>query len=80
MIMDAAQLKGLVREKVIHDVDHRYLNNQVPWLTGLIPTVEQLCESFWQRLEVPIREICPGVTLMRIRLWETPRIYACKEV
>ncbi len=80
MVMDAAQLKGLVEERVISDVDHKYLNTQVPWLAGLIPTVEQLCESFWQRLELPIREICPGATLMRIRLWETPRIYACKEV
>lgn len=78
MVIDAALLKSIVESNVIADVDHKFLNTQVPWLTGQLPTVELLCDAFWKRIEIPIQTACPNASLSSIRLWETPRIVACK--
>src|SRR6185312_8617358 len=41
MIMNLRELKELVRERVIGEVDHKNLNVDVPWMRGVIPTTEQ---------------------------------------
>lgn len=69
-VMDLKRLKELAAERVIRDVDHRNLNLEVPWLTGVNPTTENLVVAIWNRLRTELPE---GVELVRIVLHETPR-------
>jgi 6-pyruvoyltetrahydropterin/6-carboxytetrahydropterin synthase len=61
-----------VEETVLADLDHRNLNLDVPWLSGVNPTTENLVVAIWQRLA---GELPPPVRLVRLVLWETPRNY-----
>ena len=70
-MFDLGQLRDLVEEAVIDDLDHRNLNLDVPWLEGVIPTTENLVVAIWERLEQRI----PSGRLVRLVLWETPRNY-----
>lgn len=71
-VMDLNELKELVHQRVVDDVDHRNLNQEVPWLQGLNPTTENLVVAIWDRLEGGLPE---GVELARLVLYETPRNY-----
>lgn len=79
MIIDAGVLKQSVEEAIIADVDHRHLNVDVPWLRGVVPTVEMITERIWERLESIIPRLGKQVVLYRVVLWETPRIFGSKE-
>jgi len=69
-VVDLRRLKELVEERVVRDLDHRNLNRDVPWLTGVNPTTENVVVGIWRRL---VEALPPGVRLVRLVLWETPR-------
>jgi len=71
-VMDLKLLKEAVQGRVIDDVDHRNLNEEVPWMEGRNPTTENLVVAIWNRLE---NGMPSGTRLDRIVLWETPRNY-----
>lgn len=71
-VLDLKALRDVVEERVIRDMDHRNLNLDVPWLEGVNPTTENLVVAVWRRLEPALP---PGVRLVRLVLWETPRNY-----
>jgi len=71
-VMDLKELRDLVERRVLHDVDHRNLNLDVPWMQGVVPTTENLVVAIWGRLHGWLPE---GVRLERLVLWETPRNY-----
>ena len=56
MVIDLKKLKDIVRSQVINRVDHRNLNSDVDFLSGVIPTAENLARSFWQQLAPAIDE------------------------
>jgi len=69
MVIDLKRLKDIVRQKVIDRVDHKHLNQDVDFLTGVIPTAENLAIAFW-------KEIAPAIDrgeLHQIVLHETGR-------
>jgi 6-pyruvoyltetrahydropterin/6-carboxytetrahydropterin synthase len=70
MVMNLTDLMGLVRERLIFEVDHKNLNSDVPFLEGVIPTAENLAVAFWDRLETEI-ESFEGCRLNRIRVYES---------
>lgn len=71
-VLDLKDLKSLVQERVVVDLDHRNLNLDVGWLEGRNPTTENLVVAIWERLAPEL----PGdVDLVRLILWETPRNY-----
>lgn len=71
-VMDLKQLRELVEERVINQLDHCNLNLDVPWLAGVNPTTENLVVAIWHRIvpDLPARS-----RLVRLVLWETPRNY-----
>jgi 6-pyruvoyltetrahydropterin/6-carboxytetrahydropterin synthase len=71
-VYDLKLLRDRVEETVLADLDHRNLNLDVPWLSGVNPTTENLVVAIWQRLA---GELPPPVRLVRLVLWETPRNY-----
>jgi len=68
-VMDLRQLKRLLGETVLADLDHANLNVDVDWMEGVIPTTENLAVVIWRRLE----EGLTGARLTRVKLWETER-------
>ncbi len=71
-VMDLGKLKALVNEAVVDQVDHRNLNEEVPWLDGVNPTTENFVVAIWRQIEP---RMPAGVRLARLVLWETPRNY-----
>jgi len=70
-VFDINRLKGVVEECVVRHLDHKNLNLDVPWFTNLNPTAENIAVVCWGIL---VSAVQPA-TLVRIRLWETERIY-----
>ncbi len=71
-VMDLKDLRDLVEERVVRDVDHKNLNIEVPWMDGVIPSTENLVVAIWERIGGGLPE---GVGLKCLVLWETPRNY-----
>ena len=71
-VLDLKMLSDIICTRVIRDVDHRNLNTDVPWLSGRIPTTENLAQAFWERL----RPELPDGLLRSVRLWETDKNWA----
>ncbi|MGQ0814691.1 MAG: 6-pyruvoyl trahydropterin synthase family protein [Gemmatimonadota bacterium] len=71
-VYDLKELRAMVDELVIADVDHRNLNLDVPWFEGVNPTTENLVVAIWRRLA---DRMPADVKLERLVLWETPRNY-----
>ncbi len=69
-VMDLKRLRDLVEAEVVEDVDHRNLNEQVSWLSGVNPTTENLVVAIWNRIVPHLPE---GVELRRLVLRETER-------
>jgi len=78
MVIDASKLSALVEELVIRDVDHKNLNEDVPWLKDMLPTSESLVEAFWNRLAPAITMAAPKAALTELTLHETKRIWVVK--
>ena len=68
-VIDLGDLKRIVHERIIDLCDHRNLNLDVPFLSGILPSTENLAIAFWKRLENHI----PAGKLYAIRVYETER-------
>ncbi len=72
MILDLKKLSDIIEAEILLKVDHKHLNFDVDFLTGIIPTAENLAEVFWDILE-------PKITsgrLYSIKVFETPNNFA----
>ncbi len=72
MILNLRQLKELVREQVIGEIDHKNLNLDVAWMRGVNPTTELFAEKIWERLTLLLAKEAPKTKLTGIVLHETP--------
>lgn len=75
-VVDLKRLGDLIRAEVIDALDHRNLNEEVPFLAGKIPTCEVLVMEIWQLLAPRLPEISDGqARLHSLKLVETPKNY-----
>jgi 6-pyruvoyltetrahydropterin/6-carboxytetrahydropterin synthase len=70
MVMDLNRLMLILREELVDVVDHKHLNLDVPFLSGIIPTAENVAVAFWKQIEPRISAF-EGSRLHRIRLYES---------
>jgi len=68
-VMDFKDLKAIVEENVLRDVERRHLNFDVAFLRGVNPTAEQIAVAVWRRLEGKF----PHGRLKRVTLHETDK-------
>ncbi|MDG1253159.1 MAG: 6-carboxytetrahydropterin synthase [Schleiferiaceae bacterium] len=68
-VMNLVDLKSIMMAEVIDHVDHRNLNEDVPFLKGVMPSTENLTKAFWTRLSPAIE--AKGAALHCIRIIET---------
>ncbi len=69
-LIDMKDLKQVLREAVVNDVDHHHLNIEVPWLDGIIPSAENLARVFYERIESRLGD---GLWLKAVTVHETER-------
>ena len=68
-VIDLGVLKKVIEEKIVSKCDHSNLNLEVDFLSGIIPSTENLVVAFWKELEGAL----PSGNLHCIRLYETER-------
>ena len=73
-VVDLKWLKDVMEREVIDAYDHRHLNLEVPEFARSVPTTENIATAAWNRLHPAIA--ASGVKLSRIRIYETPEIFA----
>ena len=67
--MDFGDLKRTVEDAVIHKVNRRHLNYDVPFLSGVNPTAENIAIAIWRQLEGRFG----SARLVRVSLNETEK-------
>jgi 6-pyruvoyltetrahydropterin/6-carboxytetrahydropterin synthase len=68
-VVDIKKLKTIIKENIIQELDHKNLNLDVPFLEGIMPSIENLIVIIWERLEP---KLPAGCILHKITLYETP--------
>jgi len=76
-VVNLKWLKDVMEREVLAAYDHRHLNLEVPEFQGgkAIPTTENIAIAAWNRLE-PAVTSGGGAKLSRVRVYETPEIFA----
>ena len=67
MVVNLKQVDSILRREFIDAVDHRHLNRDVEFLTGIIPTAENIAQAAFQRLAPHFHP----ARLIRLRLVES---------
>jgi 6-pyruvoyltetrahydropterin/6-carboxytetrahydropterin synthase len=74
-VVDLKWLKEVIEHEVLTAWDHRHLNLEAPEFATLIPPTENLVIAAWKRIEPSIKA-AGGARLSRVRIYETPEIFA----
>ena len=77
-VVDLKWLKDVIEREVLAAWDHRHLNLEVAGVSQrgrTIPTTENIAIAAWKRLE-PAIHAAGGARLSRVRVYETPEIFA----
>jgi 6-pyruvoyltetrahydropterin/6-carboxytetrahydropterin synthase len=76
-VVDLKWLKDVMERDVLAAYDHRHLNLEVAdFAQGkAVPTTENIAIAAWKRLE-PAVTTAGGAKLSRVRVYETPEIFA----
>lgn len=69
MVLNLSEVKHTIRREVTQQLNFSYLNDVWPELQQTLPTTENLARVIWQRL-------APHLPLVRIQLFEHPRLWA----
>lgn len=74
-VVDLKRLSDLIRSEVTNKVDHKNLNLDVDFMSGKLPSTENLVIEFWKILEPRISSISRFGKLYALKLYETPLNY-----
>jgi 6-pyruvoyltetrahydropterin/6-carboxytetrahydropterin synthase len=67
--MDLKQLRDIISLHVTNKVDHRNLNLDVDFMSGIQPSCENFAIAIWEQIEGPIK--ARGCELHSVKLYET---------
>ena len=70
-VVNLADIKKVVEREIVDVIDHKNLNLDVPFMSGTIPSTENLVLACW-------RILAPAVApsrLSKLKLWETENQY-----
>jgi 6-pyruvoyltetrahydropterin/6-carboxytetrahydropterin synthase len=70
-LIDLKILKEIIIENVINKLDHKNLNMDVDFLSGKIPTAENIAMGIWDQLY----NVIPEGELFSVKLYETENNY-----
>ena len=69
-VMDLKELSKIVKQEIVNKVDHAFLNTDVEFLKGKLPSTEVFAVEIWKILQPIIPNYCIG-QLHSIKLVET---------
>jgi 6-pyruvoyltetrahydropterin/6-carboxytetrahydropterin synthase len=72
-VIDLGLLKKIMEEEVLEPCDHKNLNLDVPFLTGVIPSAENLARIFFDRIKERVAKTAFKGELFSVKLFETER-------
>lgn len=73
-VIDLGELKGIINKRIIEPCDHKNLNLEVSFLTGIIPSTENLCKAFFYEIEEEIKKLANNESILySVNLYETER-------
>jgi 6-pyruvoyltetrahydropterin/6-carboxytetrahydropterin synthase len=78
MVIDLKELKEILESEIVEPMDHRFLNLEVEPFDRVVPTTANLATEIWNRLQRTFGRrgiLRNGVTLARVRLFETPDLF-----
>lgn len=67
-VMDLKRLKSIIEKEVVEKLDHKNLNLDVPFLLGVLPSIENIVIAIWNILILHLPE---NVKLHKLHLIET---------
>lgn len=67
-VIDLAELKRIIHERVFDKVDHKNLNLDVDFMQGILPSTENFAVAIWNELKGTL----PSGRLHSVMLQETP--------
>jgi 6-pyruvoyltetrahydropterin/6-carboxytetrahydropterin synthase len=70
MIVELMALHKIIDEIVVEPLDHTFLNKDIPFFAGTVPTAENIALYVARLLDAPIREL--GASLHKVNLIESP--------
>ncbi len=73
-VIDLGKLKSIIKKRILDPCDHKNLNLEVPFLEGIIPSTENLCEAFYHEIEDEMEKMSDNnAKLYSVLLRETER-------
>ncbi len=72
LLMPPGRLAEVVKQRVLERYDHRHLNEETEEFAEINPSVENIAQVIWQRLEGHVEP----ARLVAVRLYETPKTWA----
>ena len=70
MVCNLKDIQHAIDKRIIDKCDHRHLNEDVDFLSGVVTTTENLCRAFWEELAQELGDL-DGARLHRVRIRET---------
>ncbi len=74
MVVNLSEIAAVLHEEVFARMDHRHLSEELPEWKSKIPTTENLAIDIWNRLVARLER--PHARLYRVRLYESPNLFA----
>ena len=71
MVVNVSTLGEVVEKEIVSLLDHKNLNTDVPFLTGVLPTMENIAKKVAEKLEEPLSGI--GAELCELTLAESEK-------
>lgn len=71
-VYDVKKLSVIIKEFVIDKLDHKNLNEDVPFMKGKLCSIENLVIAIWEQLAP---NLPAEIQLHSLKLYETPRIF-----
>ncbi|MDD2197066.1 MAG: 6-carboxytetrahydropterin synthase [Bacteroidales bacterium] len=72
-VLNLKHLSTLIKKEIIEKVDHKNLNVDVDFLSGIIPSTENIAVFIWNKLKDPIKNL--GAEIHRVKIQETENNY-----
>jgi len=72
-VLNLKHLSALIKKEIIEKVDHKNLNVDVDFLSGIIPSTENIAVFIWNKLKDPIKNL--GAEIHRVKIQETENNY-----
>lgn len=72
-VINLKDLSRIIKDRVIEPLDHKNLNLDVPFLSGMLASTENVVIQVWEEIKNPIKEA--GGELVKIKLVETENNY-----